>query len=96
MTAVLVRHVAGDLRGGEHIDQVEEQLKGRRPMVLAGGTNASQDPAGPPHLALLDHGQHRSSVTEPCSRRLCLRDQPVNPAGIDEKHALDQRCWASG
>jgi len=31
------RRVAGDLRGREHVDQVEEQLEGRRPMVLAGG-----------------------------------------------------------
>jgi hypothetical protein len=79
VAAVLVGHVAGDLGGGKHIDQVGEQLEGRHPMVLTGGTNASQDPAAPPHLALLNHGRHLSSVTEPCSRRLCPHDQPVNP-----------------
>ena len=43
MGAVLVRHVAGDLGHREDVDQVEEQLEGRRPMVLAGEADASQD-----------------------------------------------------
>jgi hypothetical protein len=58
--AMLVRHVAGDLGHREDVDQVEEQLEGRRPMVLAGGANASQDPAASLCLALLNHGQHSS------------------------------------
>jgi hypothetical protein len=60
MGAVLVGHVAGDLGGGKHIDQVEEQLEGRHPMVLTGGANAAQDPAASLHLVLLNHGQHSS------------------------------------
>jgi hypothetical protein len=67
VATVLVRHVPGDLGGGEHVDQVEEQLEGRRRVVLAGGSNAPQDPAAPRHLALLNHGQHLSSVAEPFS-----------------------------
>jgi hypothetical protein len=49
---------AGDLGGGKDIHQVEEQLEGRHPMVLAGGANPSQDPAAPLCLMLLNHGQH--------------------------------------
>jgi hypothetical protein len=58
--SVLVGHVAGDLGHREDIDQVEEQLEGCGPMALAGGANASQEPAAPPRLVLLNHGQHSS------------------------------------
>ena len=60
MGSMLVPHVAGDLGGGKHVDQVEEQLEGRRPMVLAGGANAPQDPAASLCLVLVNHGQHSS------------------------------------
>jgi hypothetical protein len=60
VATVLMRHVAGDLGDGEDVDQVEEQLEGRRPMVLAGGANAPQDPAASLCLVLLNHGQHSS------------------------------------
>jgi hypothetical protein len=51
--AVLVRHVTGDLGHREDVDQVEEQLERRRPMVLSGGSNASQKAAASLRLALV-------------------------------------------
>ena len=60
MAAVRVGHVAGDLGGGKHLDQVEEQPKGRHPIVLAGGTDPAQDPPGSLRLAPLHHDQHSS------------------------------------
>ena len=57
---MFVGHVAGDLGGREDIDQVEEQLEGGYPMVLAGGEDAAQDPAASFCLALVHHGQHSS------------------------------------
>jgi hypothetical protein len=48
-------HIAGDLRQGKDVDQVEEQLEGRRPVVLAGGTNPAQEAAGSLHLVLFNH-----------------------------------------
>jgi hypothetical protein len=54
---VLVGHVAGDLGGGEHVDQVEEELEGRHPVVFPGGADASQEPAAALSLVLLSHGR---------------------------------------
>ena len=53
---MLVSHVAGDLGYRKDVDEVEQQLEGRRPMVLAGGVNAFQDLAASRCLALFNNG----------------------------------------
>ena len=59
-------------------DKVEEQLEGRRPMILAGGANPAQDPAASLCLALLNHSQHLSSLPSCSAERLCLRPPTLN------------------
>jgi len=39
-----VHHVTGDLGHGEHVDEVEEELKGGGGIFLAGGASAVEDP----------------------------------------------------
>ena len=82
MATVLVRHVAGDLCRGEDVDQVEEQLEGRRPMVLTGGANPSKDPAASLRLALLDHAQHLLATVQ------LVHAKPTPKGGVSPLSAL--------
>jgi len=82
VATVLVRHVAGDLCRGEDVDQVEEQLEGRRPMVLTGGANPSKDPAASLRLALLDHAQHLLATVQ------LVHAKPTPKGGVSPLSAL--------
>jgi hypothetical protein len=54
--AVLVGHVGADLRGGEDVDQVEEQLERSRPVLVVRGASAAQNMDAAPFLVVAPPG----------------------------------------
>jgi hypothetical protein len=66
----------------------EEELEGRRLVVLTGGANASQDPAESLCLVLLNHGQHSSQPVR-------FEQGPGGEAGLpqDSSPSPYETCW---
>ena len=77
--AVLVGHVGGDLRGGEDVDQIEEQLKRSRPVFLVRAASAARTRTrrrSSLWLVQVDLVSRASRPTRPARSRRSARSHP--------------------